>query len=195
MLPAQRQASTSASGDASQWQQDLCSESLNRDVSRLQSHQLDQVHSCFLQSSSTLDECSYSGLRGSLQGATSRQLHMTGPWLLSTSKLAVCPVLQPSRNRPRGRHLVHCRASQLPKNKHYLSLTGSSGSSSDGSDTSTGALKKAPGSLRKKDFRKFVHFFRQASPYIEGHRDRTFVIVIPGEVGAQSDHTVYLLNA
>ncbi|KAL0055755.1 hypothetical protein WJX82_004086 [Trebouxia sp. C0006] len=42
--------------------------------------------------------------------------------------------------------------------------------------------RKGPGSLRKKDFRKFVYFFRQASPYIEGHRDKTFVIVIPGEV-------------
>ena len=30
--------------------------------------------------------------------------------------------------------------------------------------------------------RRFVSFFRGASPYIEGHRGRTFVIVIPGEV-------------
>ena len=36
--------------------------------------------------------------------------------------------------------------------------------------------------LERKDFGKFVQFFRQASPYIEGHRGRTFVIVIPGEV-------------
>ena len=36
--------------------------------------------------------------------------------------------------------------------------------------------------LRREDFSKFVQFFRQASPYIEGHRGRTFVIVIPGEV-------------
>lgn len=36
--------------------------------------------------------------------------------------------------------------------------------------------------LERKDFSKFVQFFRQASPYIEGHRGRTFVIVIPGEV-------------
>ena len=38
--------------------------------------------------------------------------------------------------------------------------------------------------LERKDFGKFVQFFRQASPYIEGHRGRTFVIVIPGEVNA-----------
>ena len=38
-------------------------------------------------------------------------------------------------------------------------------------------------SLPKGDFTKFVRYFRQASPYIEGHRGRTFVIVVPGEVG------------
>ncbi|KAI8462509.1 MAG: N-acetylglutamate synthase [Monoraphidium minutum] len=36
--------------------------------------------------------------------------------------------------------------------------------------------------LSKSDYGKFVHFFRTASPYISGHRGRTFVIVIPGEV-------------
>ena len=36
--------------------------------------------------------------------------------------------------------------------------------------------------LERKDFGKFVQFFRQASPYIEGHRGKTFVVVIPGEV-------------
>ncbi|KAK9836948.1 hypothetical protein WJX81_002033 [Elliptochloris bilobata] len=36
--------------------------------------------------------------------------------------------------------------------------------------------------LRPDDFDSFVHFFRQASPYIEGHRGRTFVICCPGEV-------------
>ncbi|KAL3154263.1 hypothetical protein ABBQ32_013759 [Trebouxia sp. C0010 RCD-2024] len=68
--------------------------------------------------------------------------------------------------------------------KYDLNSTGGSGSSSDGSDT---GLRKPPGSLRKKDFRKFVHFFRQASPYIEGHREKTFVIVIPGEVVAEEN--------
>lgn len=42
--------------------------------------------------------------------------------------------------------------------------------------------------LERKDFGKFVQFFRQASPYIEGHRGKTFVVVIPGEV---CTHTVY----
>ncbi len=32
---------------------------------------------------------------------------------------------------------------------------------------------------------QFVRFFRHASPYIEGHRGRTFVVVIPGAVSAQ----------
>ena len=38
--------------------------------------------------------------------------------------------------------------------------------------------------LERKDFSKFVHFFRQASPYIKGHRGKTFIIVVPGEVQA-----------
>eukprot|EP00798_Chlamydomonas_sp_ICE-L_P013637 gene13637-19519_t len=38
------------------------------------------------------------------------------------------------------------------------------------------------GGLSRDDFFKFVQFFRQASPYIEGHRGRTFVIVLPGTV-------------
>ena len=41
------------------------------------------------------------------------------------------------------------------------------------------------GVLERKDFGKFVQFFRQASPYIEGHRGRTFVVVIPGEVSLE----------
>lgn len=36
--------------------------------------------------------------------------------------------------------------------------------------------------LERKDYSSFVTFFRQASPYIEGHRGRTFVVVVPGEV-------------
>ena len=40
----------------------------------------------------------------------------------------------------------------------------------------------ASGGLVKSDYGKFVQFFRQASPYIEGHRGRTFVIVVPGNV-------------
>lgn len=43
------------------------------------------------------------------------------------------------------------------------------------------------GALERKDYAKFVQFFRQASPYIEGHRGRTFVIVVPGEVVDDKD--------
>lgn len=38
------------------------------------------------------------------------------------------------------------------------------------------------GSLDRSQYGLFVQFFRQASPYIEGHRGRTFVIAVPGEV-------------
>ena len=36
--------------------------------------------------------------------------------------------------------------------------------------------------LARADYGLFVKFFRQASPYIQGHRGRTFVIAIPGDV-------------
>uniref|UniRef100_A0A7S3RA34 amino-acid N-acetyltransferase n=1 Tax=Dunaliella tertiolecta TaxID=3047 RepID=A0A7S3RA34_DUNTE len=41
------------------------------------------------------------------------------------------------------------------------------------------------GKLHPRDYPKFVQFFRHASPYIAGHRGRTFVIVIPGNVAAE----------
>eukprot|EP00878_Enallax_costatus_P017195 GHUV01018052.1.p1 GENE.GHUV01018052.1~~GHUV01018052.1.p1 ORF type:complete len:308 (+),score=52.39 GHUV01018052.1:133-1056(+) len=43
------------------------------------------------------------------------------------------------------------------------------------------------GALDEGDYGKFVQFFRQASPYIAGHRARTFVVVIPGDVVMQQD--------
>lgn len=48
------------------------------------------------------------------------------------------------------------------------------------------------GSLDKAQYGLFVQFFRQASPYIEGHRGRTFVLAIPGEVVDRKDalHTL-----
>jgi amino-acid N-acetyltransferase len=47
------------------------------------------------------------------------------------------------------------------------------------------ALSSAPseyGALEKSQYNLFVQFFRQATPYIEGHRGRTFVLVLPGEI-------------
>jgi hypothetical protein len=50
------------------------------------------------------------------------------------------------------------------------------------------------GALSKQDYGKFVQFFRQASPYIEGHRGRTFVVVIPGEVSCCNMPWSYVLS-
>ena len=38
------------------------------------------------------------------------------------------------------------------------------------------------GALQAEDHKDFVRFFRMASPYVEGHRGRIFVLVLPGEV-------------
>ena len=56
---------------------------------------------------------------------------------------------------------------------------GFSGRQQNGSNGSNGALER-------RDFTKFVHFFRMSSSYIGGHRNKTFVIVIPGDVSGTS---------
>ncbi len=129
---------------------------------------------------SALDECNRIAFCHILLAAPYRLLLMTGSLHLNTSKVAL--FRYPAPHKPPVRCPVH-QHKPIACAARLHRTTGSSGSSSDGSDTSTNALRKGPGSLRKKDFRKFVYFFRQASPYIEGHRDKTFVIVIPGEVG------------
>ena len=47
------------------------------------------------------------------------------------------------------------------------------------------------GALQPEDHNNFVRFFRMASPYVEGHRGRIFVIVLPGEVNP-SWHSVII---
>lgn len=129
----------------------------------------------------TLDECyPLVRLRKGI-GAVLRLLLMTESWSLTYPKLLPCRLHQPAVFRRQLRRL-RCRETLIHAGRTDLTSTGGSGSSSDGSDTSANTQRKPLGSLRKKDFRKFVRFFRQASPYIEGHREKTFVIVIPGEV-------------
>jgi hypothetical protein len=48
------------------------------------------------------------------------------------------------------------------------------------------------GALDRAEQGKFVQFFRMASPYIEGHRGRTFVIVLPGEVSTSISLPIWL---
>ena len=48
-------------------------------------------------------------------------------------------------------------------------------------------LDRTHGSLERSQYGLFVKFFRQASPYIEGHRGKCFVIAIPGEVVDRQD--------
>lgn len=52
------------------------------------------------------------------------------------------------------------------------------------------------GALEKSEYAKFVQFFRQASPYIEGHREKVFVIVVPGLVRDRlsPQHLIYCLQ-
>ncbi len=48
------------------------------------------------------------------------------------------------------------------------------------------------GSLQRKDFGKFVQFFRMSSSYIAGHRSNLFVVCLPGEV--RKDQFFYIFR-
>lgn len=51
-----------------------------------------------------------------------------------------------------------------------------------------GLRQPAPnGALQPEDHDNFVRFFRMASPYVEGHRGRIFVLVLPGEVNPHEE--------
>ena len=90
------------------------------------------------------------------------------------SKEVFCTCKAPRRAGARAQRLpiAHNRAAAAATETPALPNT----------DTSPFWNSIAPGPLKSADFSKFVQFFRQASSYIEGHRGRTFVIVVPGEV-------------
>jgi amino-acid N-acetyltransferase len=48
--------------------------------------------------------------------------------------------------------------------------------------------------IDKNDYSKFVRFLHLASPYVAGHRSRTFVIVLPGEVVVEKDRLARFLE-
>jgi hypothetical protein len=49
-------------------------------------------------------------------------------------------------------------------------------------------LAAAQTQLQPADYKSFVQLFRQASPYIEGHRGKTFVVILPGSVSRRELH-------
>ncbi|KAL4539240.1 hypothetical protein Ndes2526B_g02506 [Nannochloris sp. 'desiccata'] len=58
-------------------------------------------------------------------------------------------------------------------------------------DTATAPALEA---IDKADYFKFVRFLHLASPYVAGHRSRTFVIVLPGEVVIRKDRLARFLE-
>ena len=52
------------------------------------------------------------------------------------------------------------------------------------------ALEAWPSSQPREDYSLFVHLMHLASPYVVGHRGKTFVIVIPGEVRSCTEGAV-----
>jgi hypothetical protein len=97
--------------------------------------------------------------------------------------------LAPCR-RPQRRPLVPLHGTiprEAPSAYDVDTLPAKPGAAANGNGSSAPAMVPAgaPGAssgLAKQDFAKFVQFFRQASPYVEGHRGKTFVIVVPGSV-------------
>jgi hypothetical protein len=93
----------------------------------------------------------------------------------------------PVRYGPRARPLPPVKGTiptDAPSLYEVDSLNGKNGVATltlDGNSNSINGQATSSG-LSKQDFAKFVQFFRQASPYVEGHRGKTFVIVVPGNV-------------
>lgn len=69
-----------------------------------------------------------------------------------------------------SKHPPRCAAAQEPNTQ------------SSGNDSNTQTQQQPPS--QQQTFAKIIQFARLASPYIEGHRGRTFVVLIPGEVVA-----------
>lgn len=57
-----------------------------------------------------------------------------------------------------------------------------------------GSPERGPGTVEQSDYAKFVRYLHLASPYVIGHRNRTFVIVIPGEVIQHDDRLQFILE-
>lgn len=87
----------------------------------------------------------------------------------------------------RGRMQDHARLRHFVDFQRHLIHRGTT--AVVGRDEERGGFepRDSMGSLEKSHYGLFVKFFRQASPYIEGHRGRTFVIAIPGEVVDRQD--------
>ncbi|GIL81500.1 hypothetical protein Vretimale_1003 [Volvox reticuliferus] len=114
---------------------------------------------------------------------------VTGP-LNRTLPACGSLVAVPSRYGPRVRPLPPVQGT-IPRDApsvYEVDTNGKNGTSTltlDGNGSPTiGHSAQASSGLSKQDFAKFVQFFRQASPYVEGHRGKTFVIVVPGNVSA-----------
>jgi hypothetical protein len=93
--------------------------------------------------------------------------------------------LTPAARRPvlaRGTYPGKASEFALPGTHAPLTANGSIDLDNGGALEGQADSNSAP--LAKEDFTKFVQFFRQAGPYIEGHRGRTFVLVVPGGVSA-----------
>ena len=108
--------------------------------------------------------------------------HAAGP------KQALGSVLRAWRNGTRARKMQH--------EKMIMSI---SSNSNDQEPCSEGEIRgpnsnnghaldlTTPATVEESDYRKFVRFLHLAGPYVVGHRNKTFVILIPGEVVEDSE--------
>lgn len=102
---------------------------------------------------------------------------------LGNSKASPVPQL----GRHRGLTRCHCWSSQGrwgDSSEENKNRNGSTNGASNGATNgaSNGAGNGAPNGSPTTNNLPYVNWFREAWPYIQGHRGSTFVIVIPGEV-------------
>ncbi len=114
---------------------------------------------------------------------------MVGGFLTSLTHHSLCPAAPGHRSRWPGRRALAPVKGTIPRDApsiyevdHPNGSVPATTVADKGAANGNGSGHMASSGLAKQDFGKFVQFFRQASPYVEGHRGKTFVIVVPGGV-------------
>lgn len=127
----------------------------------------------------------------SLQRQAARAISLSAPSLgVATSSRESDSASSACSYQPGSKRGLRSRTRATSGNGQASSSAGpASGDGSDSDNPVNADVSSASygGMLRgDKEERDFVRWFREAWPYIQGHRGSTFVIVIPGEVVANT---------
>jgi len=110
-------------------------------------------------------------------------------------RVAACGVTgtQHPSNTSNGSLISSKNCTSVPRHQNYPGIVKAHSADSGFSDHGT-ATAPALEAIDKADYSKFVRYLHLASPYVAGHRSRTFVIVLPGEVVQKEDRLARFLE-